>query len=44
MRTICLFSEKGFKVITGAPELKPEELVNSYLDKTLMTGASVCEH
>ena len=43
-RAISLFSEKGIKVITGAPELEPEELVNSYLDNTLMTGANACDH
>jgi len=41
---IGMFSEKGIKVITGAPELKPEELVSSYLDNTLMTGSNVCEN
>jgi predicted Fe-Mo cluster-binding NifX family protein len=43
-RAIRLFSEKGIKVITGARELSPEELVNSYLNNTLMTGANVCDH
>jgi len=43
-RAISLFSEKGIKVITGAPELEPEKLINSYLDNTLMTGANVCDH
>ena len=43
-RAISLFSEKGIKVITGAPELEPEKFVNSYLDNTLMTGANDCGH
>ena len=43
-RAISLFSEKGIKVITGAPELEPEALVTNYLDNTLMTGANVCDH
>lgn len=43
-RAIGLFSVKGIKVVTGAPTLAPEELVNSYLNNTLMTGANVCEH
>ena len=43
-RAISLFSEKGIKVITGAPELEPEALVTHYLDNTLMTGANVCDH
>jgi predicted Fe-Mo cluster-binding NifX family protein len=43
-RAIGMFSEKGIKVITGAPELEPEKLVNSYLDNTLITGTNVCDH
>ena len=43
-RAIGMFTEKGIKVITGAPELEPEKLVNSYLDNSLMTGANVCDH
>lgn len=43
-RAVGLFREKGIKVITGAPELEPEKLVNSYLENTLMTGANVCDH
>ena len=43
-RAISLFSEKGIKVITGAPQLEPEALVTNYLDNTLMTGANVCDH
>lgn len=43
-RAIGLFSAKGIKVVTGAPALAPEELVTSYLNNTLMTGANVCDH
>jgi predicted Fe-Mo cluster-binding NifX family protein len=43
-RAVSLFDEKGIKVITGAPTLEPEELVNSYLNQTLQTGANVCDH
>jgi predicted Fe-Mo cluster-binding NifX family protein len=43
-RAISLFSEKGIKVITGAPELEPEVLVTNYLDNSLMTHANVCDH
>ena len=43
-KAIGLFSEKGIKVITGAPELEPEALVTNYLDNTLMTSANVCDH
>lgn len=41
---VGLLGDKGIKVITGAPELEPEALVLSYLDKTLMTGINVCDH
>jgi predicted Fe-Mo cluster-binding NifX family protein len=43
-RAVSLFSEKGIKVIIGAPELEPEALVASYLDNTLMTGDNICDH
>jgi predicted Fe-Mo cluster-binding NifX family protein len=43
-RAVGLFTEKGIKVVTGAPALAPEELVNSYLDNTLMTGTNLCDH
>jgi predicted Fe-Mo cluster-binding NifX family protein len=43
-RAVGLFDERGIKVVTGAPTLPPEELVNSYLNNTLMTGANVCDH
>ena len=43
-RAVGLFDERGIKVVTGAPALPPEELVNSYLNQTLQTGANVCDH
>ena len=43
-RALNLFEQNGIKVVTGAPAGEPEELVNSYLNKTLMTGANVCDH
>lgn len=43
-RAVGLFAEKGIKVVTSAPALAPEELVNGYLNNTLMTGANVCDH
>jgi predicted Fe-Mo cluster-binding NifX family protein len=43
-RAVALFDEKGIKVITGALTRPPEELVTSYLNGTLMTGANVCDH
>ncbi len=44
LRAISLFDEHGIKVITGAPELEPEELVNSYLNNTLVAGDNLCDH
>ena len=43
-RAVSLFQERGIKVVTGAPALTPEEIVNSYLNNTLMTGSNLCDH
>jgi predicted Fe-Mo cluster-binding NifX family protein len=43
-RAVGLFQERGIKVLTGAPALTPEEIVNSYLNNTLMTGVNLCDH
>ena len=43
-RALDLFSQNGIKVLTGAPPLAPEELVQQYLDDELQTGANVCDH
>ena len=43
-RAIDLFKQNSINVIIGAPALEPEELVKSYLDDTLATGANVCDH
>ena len=43
-RAISLFTENNIKVVTGAPALEPESLVNSYLNGTLITGNNVCDH
>lgn len=39
-----LFTENGIKVIVGASVDSPENLVNSFLQGTLQTGANVCDH
>lgn len=39
-----LFAQSGIRVITGAPNLPPEVLVEQYLRGTLITGPNVCEH
>lgn len=43
-RALDLFAQNGIKVLTGAPPLSPEELVQQYLDNSLLTGANVCDH
>ena len=44
MRAQSLFVSAGVKVITGAPGLDPEDVVQKYLDNTLQTGENVCDH
>jgi len=39
-----LFAQNNIMVITGAPNLPPEDIVNQYLDGTLVTGPNVCDH
>jgi ATP-binding protein involved in chromosome partitioning len=43
-RALGLFGENGISVVTGAPNLTPEELVDHYLMDTLVTGENVCDH
>ncbi|HOK02001.1 MAG TPA: NifB/NifX family molybdenum-iron cluster-binding protein [Spirochaetota bacterium] len=43
-RAISLFKEKGVEVITGAPALEPSDVVNKFLDGSLVTGANTCDH
>ena len=43
-RALSLFGENGIQVVTGAPSLPPEELVQQYLSDALMTGENVCDH
>jgi len=43
-RALGLFAERGIQVVTGAPNLEPEALVQSYLAGSLTTGANVCDH
>jgi ATP-binding protein involved in chromosome partitioning len=43
-RALALFGENGIKVIPGAPNLTPEELVHQYLGNRLVTGDNVCDH
>ena len=39
-----LFNEQNIELITGAPTLEPEDLINRYLNNTLMTGNNLCDH
>jgi len=39
-----LFAMQGIDVLVGAPAEAPEELVQAYLQATLVTGANVCDH
>lgn len=39
-----LFAERNIVVLTGAPTLPPEELVNQWLHQTLELGNNVCDH
>ena len=43
-RALNLFAEGGITVVTGAPNLEPETLVQSYLTGSLRTGPNVCDH
>jgi predicted Fe-Mo cluster-binding NifX family protein len=43
-RALELFAQNGIKVLTGAPSLIPEELVQQYLDGTLQAGFNMCDH
>ena len=38
------FREFGIQVVTGAPVLAPEALVEQYLSQKLETGPNVCDH
>jgi ATP-binding protein involved in chromosome partitioning len=43
-RALDLFAQNGIRVVTGAPNLGPEVLVEQYLKQALQTGPNVCEH
>jgi len=38
-----LFDDCGIKVITGAPTIEPEKLIQHYLDNTLLTSFNACD-
>ncbi|MFC1552261.1 NifB/NifX family molybdenum-iron cluster-binding protein [Candidatus Latescibacterota bacterium] len=39
-----LFEQNDIKVIIGAPNIAPEELVSMHVDGTLVSGENVCDH
>jgi len=39
-----LFAQNRIEVVVGAPADSPEDLVSAYLNKTLQTGANLCDH
>ncbi|MBW2060945.1 MAG: NifB/NifX family molybdenum-iron cluster-binding protein [Deltaproteobacteria bacterium] len=43
-RAVQLFQQNNIKVVTGAPNLGPEELVQQYLSDALIIGDNVCDH
>ncbi|MFZ2088635.1 MAG: NifB/NifX family molybdenum-iron cluster-binding protein, partial [Desulfobaccales bacterium] len=43
-RALSLFAEQGIKVVTGAPSLPADVLVQSYLAGSLSVGQNVCDH
>jgi ATP-binding protein involved in chromosome partitioning len=39
-----LFAQNRIEVVVGAPADSPENLASAYLNKTLQTGANLCDH
>jgi len=39
-----LFAQNNVKVVIGASDQTPEELVSAYLENTLQTGDNICDH
>jgi len=39
-----IFNENRIRVVVGAPEGDPEEIVLAYIRGTLATGGNVCDH
>jgi ATP-binding protein involved in chromosome partitioning len=44
MRAQQIFAESGVKVLCGAPQLEPLEIVRKYSEGTLELGDNVCDH
>ena len=41
-RPLQIFERTGVKVVPGCPELEIKELVNNFLNSTLITGENAC--
>lgn len=39
-----IFARSGIKVVIGAAQKKPEELVSEYCAGTLVSGQNICDH
>ena len=39
-----LFEQGGVSVLVGAPSESPEEIVEAYLNGTLVAGENICDH
>lgn len=39
-----LFSNEGIEVFVGAPHKSPQELIEDFLQKTLVVGSNSCNH
>ncbi|RKX26704.1 MAG: ATPase [Candidatus Zixiibacteriota bacterium] len=42
-RAVELFQQNGVKVVMGAPNGKPEDIVTAYLNSELITGSNPCD-
>lgn len=43
-RAVDIFQQHGIKVVLGAPEDDPEQVVLSYLEGNLAIGDNICDH
>jgi predicted Fe-Mo cluster-binding NifX family protein len=43
-RAVNYFHDYGVRVVTGAQQLPPQDLVRSYLQGALTTGENACTH
>lgn len=39
-----LFAQQNIQVLAGCPSLKPEEIVEAFLNNTLVQGENTCDH